>query len=212
MRIVLLHQRRANAFTRLELIVIATVMCILLALLISAAIKARGKQQRIACAMNMKVIASGYFFSSEEHLKPSTWQVRSNLAATNFSGLVRLYFAGTNQANPRIFVCPTDTRKPATNWATLARTNVSYFVSLNVSETFPQSVLAGDRNIMTNGVRVEPGLLDLAKQTNVTWDGTMHRFQGHILMGDGSIQQLGSVRLREYWTNQATASINLAVP
>ena len=212
MRLHFLRRKQIDAFTMLELIVITTVVCILLALLISVAIKAHAKQQRISCTMHLKVVGASYLFSSNEHRNPSTWQIQSNLAETNFSELLRKYFAGTNQVNPRIFACPADTRKPATNLAVITRTNVSYFISLNASESLPQAFLAGDRNIMTNGVQVEPGIANLTAQSKVSWDGTMHRFQGHVLMGDGSIQLLGSTRLQDQWTNQGVSSITFAVP
>jgi len=64
---------------------------------------------------------------------------------------------------PKILVCPADKEKvPATSFgAGFSDTNSSYFVSLDASETYPQTFLTGDRNLAVAGKAAQPGTLVL---------------------------------------------------
>ena len=122
-------------------------------------------------------------------------------------------------STPKIIVCPADGGKTeATNWGTLlpaghlARLKnkaVSFFVGFEGDETRPQSLLSGDRNI-TNvaGLRGQMVRTDTDKSeiiklgTNHTskagagWSKDLHQQQGNIVLGDGSVQQISTARLR----------------
>ena len=203
------HRR---AFTLLELIVIFTVVCILFALMIPATIKMREKQKRITCVNNLKSIGVAHRMSGPIDLFP--WVGNTNLPAPSTITQVMTYYRGLSNeiANPGLLICPADFRKAAANMASLTHTNMSYFTCVDASETFPQSFLAGDRNLMTNGVRIAPGIVDLASQTNVAWSSAMHRHLGNAAMGDGSVQLLSSARLRAELTNSGLHSMRVAVP
>jgi type II secretory pathway pseudopilin PulG len=211
MRRIIDHRR---AFTLLELIVIMTIICILVAIMIPANIKARDKARRISCVGRLKNIGLAYRIFATDHGDRFPWQLATNAPpAKTFDEFLRHYRTVSNElATPILLVCPADTRKAATNWATLSRMNISYFTSPDSAETFPQSFLAGDRNLTTNGVRIGPGIVNLASQTNVAWDGTIHRFQGNTAMGDGSVQQLSTARMVEQMQNTGLNSMTLAVP
>ena len=123
----------------------------------------------------------------------------------------------TNElSTPKIVVCPNDERKEATNWAHFTRTNLSYFVSADASERFPQSLLAGDRNITNENGRLMPGLRKLSTLAGgvAGWDNTIHKGQGNACVGDGSVQQLSVARLREQLRNTglSLSNITLSVP
>lgn len=209
MRRVIDHRR---AFTLLELIVIFTVICILFALMIPATIRMREKQKRITCVNNLKSVGLAHRIASSVDLFP--WTGSTNLPAPSTLAQVMTYYRGLSNeiANPSLLICPADFRKPAANIVSLTHTNMSYFTCVDASEMFPQSFLAGDRNLMTNGVRIGPGILDLASQTNVAWSSAMHRNLGNVGMGDGSVQLLSSARLRVQFTNSGLSSMRVAVP
>lgn len=80
----------------------------------------------------------------------------------------------------------------ASDFATLDNKNLSYFLGLLASGKDPNSLLSGDRNLMTNGVPVSSGLLQLS--TNLTWGFTkkMHEDAGNIVRVDGSVQEVTS--------------------
>jgi len=211
-----LQIRRTNrAFSLLELIVIFTIICVLLAILIPATIKARAKAQRITCVNHLSNIGLGCRIFATDHQELFPWQIFTNSSTPmNFDMAIRNYLALSNElSTPLILRCPADTRKAAENWVEFRRTNISYFINLDAAETYPQTILAGDRNILTNGVHIGPGVVKLdTTTTNVAWDGGIHRFQGNVTMGDGSVQQVTLTRLREHWTNQAQSSVTLVVP
>ena len=79
---------------------------------------------------------------------------------------------------PRILICPADTRLPATNFNSLKNKNLSYFVGVDADYNQPESVLAGDRNLVAG-----PGqsIYSAAGQT-LRWSGIMHQFKGNCCL------------------------------
>ena len=178
-------------------------------------VKAVAKQKRIACVGRLKNMGLGYRIFATDNRDLFPWQLTTNAPPPKtFDDVLLHYKAISNMlSTPKILVCPSDNRKASLDWLSLSRTNISYFVSVDASETYPQSFLAGDRNILTNGVRIGPGIVKLdSTTTNVAWDGTIHRFQGNAVMGDGSVQQLSGARFREQIKNTELSSMTLAVP
>jgi len=92
-------------------------------------------------------------------------------------------------ATPKILVCPEDKQRTfATNFGLpLTRTNISYFLPLNASESDPLAILSGDDNLLQNGKPVYPGRVNLSTSP-ATWTANRHHGMGNILMGDGSVQ------------------------
>jgi len=98
---------------------------------------------------------------------------------------------------------------------------VSYFLGMTANEENPQTILSGDRNITnslgstpatfdgsagttgagtTKGVRVilkGTGAGGTVVNTTLGYNGKVHQNAGNLLLGDGSVQQLTSGRLRE---------------
>jgi prepilin-type processing-associated H-X9-DG protein len=94
---------------------------------------------------------------------------------------------------------------------------LSYFLGVNATDLHPQMFLAGDRNILGDhtGSTVVPGWNSGGYGNNFGtqyWMGTnwtlgaiypawtpskMHQSRGNVLLADGSVQQLDSVRLRQ---------------
>lgn len=87
---------------------------------------------------------------------------------------------------------------------------VSYFVGINADEQQPQSLLSGDRNMgdnadawgfagtsATSAAGASNNIFTASTVTkNYQWSDTMHQKQGNIALGDGSVQQVSSARLR----------------
>ena len=137
-------------------------------------------------------------------------------------------------STPKIIICPSDAGKvEATNW-TISFTNnaskapfssLSYSVGTDAQETFPQSFLSSDRNMTNdtrnaakmnvNEVREMGADRDAAARTlanKAGWDNEVHQNQGNACMGDGSVQQLSSARLREQLRNSGTTSNTFVFP
>ncbi len=189
------------AFTTVELLAVAAIFGLLMALALSALAKARAKSQRIHCVENLKHIGLGSRLFGTDSGDPFTWQTSDYHAKGKVAPSETLlrYFRNMSKglATPSLLTCPADTRRSAENWAVLSPTNISYFLGLDSAELYPQSILAGDRNITTNGVRVGPGLVRISTNAVMGWDKTMHVRQGSLIMGDGSVHQMSGPRFRE---------------
>ena len=122
---------------------------------------------------------------------------------------------------PSIFVCPTDERTPATAFTNLANTNVSYFIGPGANDTYPQSLLGGDRNLgpgttprQDYGFSPDDGKgNDVIISGPVCWSLKMHSkgspsVCGNILLGDASVQQLTSGHLNANWLKPEMAETN----
>ena len=125
----------------------------------------------------------------------------------------RHFLAMSNElSTPRILVCPNDDREAASQWRLLSNANISYFVGLHAGVTAPQLLLAGDRNLTTNGVGVRSGIIALSTNSVVGWSREIHDGQGNIVLGDGSVHQASSQRLQDQIRTSGSATILLAVP
>jgi len=110
---------------------------------------------------------------------------------------------------------------------------VSYFVGIRANEQQPQSILSGDRNMGTANLTAYgssgPTATGTAGASNSIplgggtwqWSEKMHIKQGNVALGDGSVQQVSSSRLRteiitnappEMGSSAATAVISILFP
>lgn len=145
--------------------------------------------------------------------------------AANVNLTWRHFSALSNElSTPKIVVCPSDGNvTEAQNWGTnktaktapiqnfSANRHLSFFVGLNADETRPQVFLAGDRNIISSNstptkrlpadINKTSGFLTLktnkADMDGYGWSKDLHIEQGDICMGDGSVQQFSSSRLKQ---------------
>lgn len=202
---IIMSRRSVRGFTIIELLVVLVVVAILATVLLPALSKAKAKAMRISCVGRLKNIGLSNRIFATDNADLFPWQ-RSLANATNrinfpdLTGLppadqvVRIYQCLSNElSTSKIIVCPADVRNEATDWLKLTTNNISYSVGLSASETLPQTIMAGDRNLSRDG-RELTGRVELKSGTDARWDKTVHRFQGNVAMGDGSVQQLYSGR------------------
>ena len=142
----------------------------------------------------------------------------------NNAKLIWYHFATLSNelSTPKIITCPSDGQvTEATAWGPQTGTApkgvtpfnnnkyLSYGVGLDASETEPQAFLSMDRN-MTNGTTRKdqkisshvnwkvPAAGATAATAGFGWSKSdLHQDQGDICMGDGSVQQFSSSRLRQ---------------
>ncbi|HXC97873.1 MAG TPA: H-X9-DG-CTERM domain-containing protein [Verrucomicrobiae bacterium] len=126
-------------------------------------------------------------------------------------------------ASPKILLCPYDDRQLApaivlanggtvSDFANLSNSNISYFIELDADETSPAMLLSGDRNLVTNGADVVPGLVVLGTNSAMGWSAKMHNGKGNILLADGSVQRTTPSSLQTLLSNTGTNMNRLAVP
>jgi len=151
-------------------------------------------------------------------------------------------------STPKILACPSDNRNAHSNFTmsgggtaapTLNSANnssdnsvayfnnfkMSYFLGKDAQDTYPQMLLAGDRNIygnstspalpatLPNGVGNQSGTYQImgtnwtgATPVSPTYTDMIHQKQGNLLLSDGSVQQATSTKLRDQLKNSGDPS------
>jgi competence protein ComGC len=220
------YTRREAAFTRRDLVVVIVVLFVLALLLIPGLQRANQKSKRISCVCHLKQIGLAYriwsndngdHFPASAPLTNGGWSnFLSRPDASTYGWMNYATMSNEMGQFPRILVCPTDERKPANSFSNLANINISYFVAVNANDTYPQSILGGDRNLGPGttpdseyGYSPADGRgNDVTITGPVCWSLKMHSRgnaagAGNILLGDGSAQQVTSGNLNLNWMKNA---------
>jgi hypothetical protein len=171
----------------------------------------------MACAGNVKQIVIAFATWEGDHEDRFPMSALTNSRGTKESyttnNLFRYFQMTSNELHdPNVLACPADDRNPAPNFASLNNNNLSYFVGLDADETYPRMLLTGDRNLVTNGVAVIPGLVVIRTNDVVGWSSRMHNRTGHIGLADGSVQMGSIITLLKYFDTSGTNVTRLAVP
>lgn len=210
-----------RGLTIIEVLVVLAIIVILSGLFSPRISHAPGKAKRIACVNNLKNVGLAMRLNAKGtnflmNLPASQGGTRELIA--DVSQHWQHFLPLTNElTTPKMLWCPSDSqRKPATRWAPNAadrravvfagNQNLSYFLGLNAYETHPETILAGDRNLTTNGLVIVPGRHVISANTRLGFAETIHKSAGNILLADGSVQQVTSGRLNEQFRNALTNS------
>jgi hypothetical protein len=210
---------------------VVLVLVVLGILLVPASYQGKEKAWRINCVSNLKQIGMSYrlwsndngdHYPAEAAITNGGW--RDLLFLTNASA-----YCWTNYAtmanefgqSPMLLNCPADERRAAGSFSNLANTNISYFVGVNANDTYPQTILGGDRNLGP-GTTPDPEYgyspadgrgNDVIINGPVCWSLKMHSRgnragSGNILLGDGSAQQVTSGSLNINWLKNTSPGLS----
>jgi len=190
-------KRRDDALTRIEWLVIVTVLAVLAVfLLLPALAAAKRKSSRLNCTANVKQIVIAFRLWDGDNgdqypmaVSETNGGAMELVAAGDLAGCFRVM--SNELATPKMPVCPDDLhRTGATNFSIdFNEANISYFLSPDAAEAYPQMILLGDDNLLENGRPVRPGFLIWTNQT-LAWTQDRHHGVGNIGMADGSAQQV----------------------
>jgi prepilin-type processing-associated H-X9-DG protein len=214
-----LHISNSNhrfAFTVIELVAIIVIVTVLFVLLFTGLPRAKQRAQNQQCVRILKSV--GLAFRQWSIDNSDTYPMRratslggSMESATNGAVFFTFVVVSNELNTPKILICPTDTRAPATNFSpSFGNANLSYFVGINADETQPQTLLMGDRNV-TNGPLPPNRVLLLTTNSAPGWNHELHKFGGNVSLADGSVQGLDPSHLRTAVTNAGDPTL-LAIP
>jgi hypothetical protein len=210
------NTRSLGAYTLLEIISIVAVILSLTLVLTFKFSNASAKGKRIKCVSRLKNVGLSFriWFTDNGHQFPFQMKTNGTAQFTNASDAFRHFQILSNELNiPVIMQCRADReKKVAPDFQRFSNANVSYFVNLTARETYPQTMLAGDRNILLDQTPLSPGKYLLSSNANVSWSKQMHKLQGQAAMGDGSVNQMKNNRLRDTIRSSETATNLILFP
>ena len=233
------NTRRHNwAFTLIELIAVIAVIAVLAASLLPALARTRPNARRVACANNLKQVCLSFRSWATDHNGRTPMNmsqavggdaedvgiriVSGTQAASR--GVSKMFLTMSNQlSTPKVLFCPAEfdssARQAATTFAGVVAggqgiayindLNVSYFIGVDASETFPRMFLTGDHNLGNGNPPITLftpyyqalGTNFPADNTLVGWLDNQHRKQGNIGLADSSVEWFSRSNLQEALKN-----------
>jgi len=213
---------RLCGFTLVELLVVIAIVAVLTALIVPTSVDKHEKSNLAVCRNNLTQIGLAIIMYANDNNDnfPS-------LVSTNNEG-AKEYVADERidlhcQAlvpylgSPNVLCCPTDTRKPATDFAGLQNGNMSYFASLDADTTNFTFFLTGDRNLMINGKTLSAGMIALTATDATGWSKEMHFNEGgdrrgNIGFPDGHVESVHEQSSSSLAASLGTATNRLVFP
>lgn len=214
----IIPEKRQQALTKIEVVVIVSVLVGLGVLAISAWNGLFRAVARDECGYGLRQVGLGFRVWAADHGDRFPMLVSTNQGGSRedvqAGDVVSTYRTMSNElANPRILFCLADgTRSWTTNFQEgFSSQNISYFVAFDAAETNANQFLAGDRDI-SDGQGALKKVLELTTNSLVGWPGELHKDAGNICMADGSVQRLSSRGLQKAVALTGLATNRLAVP
>lgn len=209
-----------------ELLVVLAVMAVLAMLILPQLARTARPAHKVKCVSNLKNVGLAFriFATDNNDLFPPALMISNGLDMMKIDAVSVLRSLSNELSTPKILHCWQDAdreeARAGVNFDTMTAKNVSYLVSLSANETNPAGILAGDRNLMTDGKVLGPGVFALTTNMTIGWTKKIHNGMGNVAMADGSVQQSGngsegttrSDRLQQMVRDQKMMTNWLAVP
>jgi prepilin-type processing-associated H-X9-DG protein len=211
--------RRANAATLLEAIVVIALIAMLAAVLLPILAAEKHTSSPISCVNNIKQTSLAFeIWSGDSDGKLPAQAYATNevmmWAIANGNAWLLWQTMSNELSTPKILCCPADLQTTcATNFVEDFRdANISYFFNPDATTNASQMILDGDDNIVANGFRAKPGILRLKTNGPAGWAHDRHLDHGNIGMADGSVEQVSDSGLRSALAGSGTNLVRLVIP
>jgi prepilin-type N-terminal cleavage/methylation domain-containing protein/prepilin-type processing-associated H-X9-DG protein len=214
---------RTKAFTLVEMLVVCAIIGILAALLLPVLNGGQRRAQRIVCENSLRQTGIAFHVFSNDHTGRFPMDVSTNeggsmeyiqsgyRAGKIFYTAFRTFQVLSNElVRPDILACPADLRRGAPDFTSLQNSNISYFIGASGTFDKPTSLLAGDRNLMTNAFE-NPTILQIGPESHLSWSWEMHRLQGNVVFADTHVEEWNQSGLKTA-RNQFSPDENLFLP
>ena len=211
---------RRRGITILELLVVLVIIGILFVLLAPALIRPHDGSIRMRCMSNQKQVALANLMWMSDNMDRFPWQIpvaeEGSLEYTN-QALPHFQILSNYMRAPMVFACPTDgARVPTNTYATLSRTNLSYFLNLDAGTNLPVTTfLSGDRHLALSNLPVRSGAFLLRNDQVVSWTSELHKDRrkiGLVSFCDGHVEVITADQLKNAIARQPLGTNRLVVP
>ena len=196
------------ALTLIEVLVLIGIIGIVIAVVLVNNARSRPRLTIPLCRFHLHQIGEAMSEFAADHDGKFPQRVSTNDGGSmefNTEGSPAIHFQVlSNYYYPRLseewlLSCPADTLKkpPRDHLSHYENHNISYFISVDASQSVPNAILAGDRNLRVAGQTVRPGLFVLRTNVSVGWTRELHGKSagtpcGNILFSDGHVETLWS--------------------
>ncbi|HWN97598.1 MAG TPA: DUF1559 domain-containing protein [Methylomirabilota bacterium] len=197
----------------IELLVVIAIIATLAALLLPSLAKAKARAQRISCVNNLHQIGLALHMWGDDHTGRFPWRTAASDEGTLTLPETWQHFQplSNDLMTPKPLHCPTDTKaRRAHDWsaapdgfAALKNNAVSYFIGADCNLGYTKMHALGDRNVLgedgkhCDTSQIATGITRLTTN-NATWGKELHERAGNLALGDGSVQQLSQIGLRQH--------------
>lgn len=211
---------RLTGFTVIELVILFGILMLLAGVLLPCLAYQRRHARVQACFDNLKQVGVAFrTWAVDQSDLPSTGVSANSggtleLASTG-RAFIHLRAMSNELSSPKILVCPSDSLKTVASSfnCRFSDSNVSYFVSPDARDVYPQMLFSGDRNLACGDKTLEPGVFVwISNRSVLSWTETTHNRSGNVGLADGSVQHLDSKQLAFAAANQSCATNRLAIP
>ncbi len=188
--------RLTRAFTLKELLAVVFCLTVLFGLWLPGYLKKlKARSSPVSCANQLMQIGLAFrtfAVDNDGHFPMEVSATNGGTLQLTASGQAYVHFAVlSNELNaPKVLLCPEDTkRRYATNFSVeITDNNLSYFINVDAKGGNGSSLLSGDRNI-TNSPVAGTRTVQLVGGTAIGWNREVHKYEGHTLLGDGSVNR-----------------------
>lgn len=202
-----------RAFSLVEVLALVACLALLILVAFPGLSKAKRRSDRISCVSRLKNIGLSFRIFSTDHTNAFPWQLSTNAEgseefASDANSAWRQFSIISNElSTPMILVCPSDKQRIVARDFLQFTNNrfLSYTLGLNAAEDNPESILSSDRNVVLDGLPLSNAIVSFRSNAVIAFDPRIHNEAGNVVLGDGSVQQMTSLQLRDLFNRALTS-------